>query len=48
MRKNGAWDEPYTPWALRGSNRRLWNEESLARAIDYVINGQGDDLPDFE
>ena len=48
MRKNGTWAEAHTPWALRGSSRCLWNEESIARAIDYVINGQGDDLPDFD
>jgi hypothetical protein len=26
----------------------LWNEKSVARAIDYVLYGQGDDLPDFD
>jgi xanthine dehydrogenase molybdopterin-binding subunit B len=26
----------------------LWNERSIERAIDCVINGQGDDLPDFD
>jgi len=26
----------------------LWNERSVARAIDYVLYGQGDELPDFD
>jgi len=36
-----------SPWADKGSKRYLWNEESIARAVDYVINGQGDDLPEL-
>ena len=31
------------PWARHGSNPYLWTEEQLQRAIDYVINGQGDE-----
>ena len=26
----------------------LGNERSIERAIDYVTNGQGDDLPEFD
>ena len=48
MREDGNWKEPHSPWADKGSNRYLWNERSLALAIDYVINGQGDDLPELE
>jgi REP element-mobilizing transposase RayT len=48
MRENGCWQSTMSPWADKGSNRYLWNEESIARAVDYVINGQGDDLPDFD
>ena len=48
MRKNGCWQDTVSPWADKGSKRYLWNEESIARAVDYVINGQGDDLPDFD
>lgn len=46
MRENGCWSDTKSPWADKGSNRYLWNEESV-RAVDYVINGQGNDLPDF-
>jgi REP element-mobilizing transposase RayT len=48
MRQDGNWQESHSPWADRGSKRHLWNERSLALAIDYVVNGQGDELPDFE
>jgi REP element-mobilizing transposase RayT len=48
LRENGLWLHPFTPWADGGSKRRLWNEESVAAAIDYVLYGQGDELPDFE
>ena len=44
--RNGA--AIISPWADKGSKRKLWNERSVARAIDYVMNGQGDDLPDFD
>lgn len=48
MRENGCWQSNRSPWSDKGSKRYLWNEQSIERAIDYVINGQGDDLPDFE
>ena len=34
--------------ADRGSKRRLWNERSVAKAIEYVLYEQGDDLPEFD
>jgi len=48
MRRDGNWEYEHTPWADRGSKIHLWNEKSLALAIDYVVNGQGGDLPQFE
>jgi REP element-mobilizing transposase RayT len=48
MRSCGNWQESHSPWADKGSKRHLWNERSLALAIDYVINGQGGDLPDLD
>jgi REP element-mobilizing transposase RayT len=48
MRLDGCWQEDSTPWAQKGSKRCLWNERSVAQAIDYVLYGQGDELPDFE
>jgi REP element-mobilizing transposase RayT len=48
MRQDGCWRESQSPWAEKGSRRYLWNERSVSRAIDYVLYGQGDDLPDFD
>ena len=47
MRDDGCWQCDHSPWVDKGSCRDLWNERSVERAIDYVINGQGDELPDF-
>ena len=48
MREESCWPYDHSPWAEKGSKRRLWNETSVANAIDYVLNGQGDDLPNFD
>jgi REP element-mobilizing transposase RayT len=48
MKQDGCWPIEHSPWVDKGSYRYLWNERSLERAIDYVINGQGDELPDFD
>jgi REP element-mobilizing transposase RayT len=48
MRQDGSWELSHSPWVDKGSRRNLWNERSVQRAIDYVINGQGDELPDFD
>ncbi len=47
MRQNLCWQCEKSPWADKGSKRRLWNEQSVGLAVDYVINGHGDELPDF-
>ena len=48
LRQAGLWSNTFSPWADGGSKVRLWNEQSVARAIDYVLNGQGKDLPNFD
>jgi REP element-mobilizing transposase RayT len=48
MRQDGCWWREDSPWVDRGSKRYLWNERSIALAIDYVVNGQGDELPEFD
>jgi REP element-mobilizing transposase RayT len=48
LREERLWGSKTSPWAFKGSRRRLWNEQSVARAIDYVLYGQGDKLPDFD
>jgi REP element-mobilizing transposase RayT len=48
MREDGCWQLPHSPWVERGSKRYLWNERSLALAVEYVLYGQGDALPEFD
>ena len=48
MRRNNCWHSERSPWADKGSKRHLWNERSIELAVEYVLNGQGDDLPDFD
>jgi len=43
LREANLLDPRIKPWARHGSNPYLWTEEEVARAIDYVINGQGDE-----
>ena len=48
LRQRGQWESPRSPWADKGSCRGLWNEQSVAAAIEYVLHGQGGDLPKFD
>ncbi|HUR98352.1 MAG TPA: transposase [Pyrinomonadaceae bacterium] len=48
LRENDCWNYDHSPWADKGSRRRIWNERGLQAAIDYVENGQGGPLPDFD
>jgi hypothetical protein len=34
-------------WARHGSTRRLFNDESVHRAISYVVEGQGQPMAVF-
>ncbi|MGB2751130.1 MAG: transposase [Pyrinomonadaceae bacterium] len=34
-------------WSRGGSRRYLWKPSHVAGAVEYVLYGQGDDLPDF-
>lgn len=47
LRSESLWPFDHSPWNEGGSKRYLWNAESLWNACDYVINRQGDELPDF-
>lgn len=48
LRHNNLWNFEHSPWSDKGSERYLWNEKSVETAIEYVVNGQGDKLPDFD
>jgi REP element-mobilizing transposase RayT len=47
MRRDGCWAHTYSPWADKGSVRYLWNERSVEQAVEYVVVGQGGELPDL-
>ena len=47
LRAVGLIGKEVRPWARGKSRRYLWKPKHLARAIDYVLYGQGD-LPDFD
>ena len=46
LRSLGLWDFEHSPWADGGSKRYLWKEINVWNACDYVLNGQGRDLPE--
>ena len=40
---------PYSkPWSRHGSTKYLWTEDHVAKAVEYVLNGQGGELPEFD
>jgi len=47
LRTAKLWLFDHSPWVDGGSKRFLWREGGVRCACNYVINGQGDDLPDF-
>jgi len=48
MRQAGCWTSNRTPWADKGSERWLWTEKHVYDAVNYVLNGQGEELPNFD
>ena len=48
LRESGEWNFEHSPWVDKGSRRNLWTDAHVAVACDYVIFGQGEDLPDFD
>jgi REP element-mobilizing transposase RayT len=48
LRQDSLWHKQHSPWVDKGSQRYLWNERSIERAVQYVVNGQGDVLPEFD
>ncbi len=47
LRENGLVNIEITVWSRGGSRRYLCKPNNVDAAIDYVVNGQGDDLPNF-
>lgn len=48
LRELELWTYDHSPWSGKGSKRNLWNENHIASAVDYVLFGQGGDLPEFD
>jgi hypothetical protein len=48
LREGGEWKHGHSPWVDKGSRRNLWTEAHVGAAVDYVVNGQGGPLPDFD
>src|SRR5215813_3609446 len=47
MRESGSWPGDRTPWAYRGSRKKLWTEKDPVEAIVYVECEQGKPLPQW-
>jgi hypothetical protein len=48
LRNGGLLNRGTTPWSRHGSTRYLWKERHVEKAIDYVLYGQGDELPSLD
>ncbi len=48
LRDGSQWKFDHSPWVDKGSKRNLWTEAHIGTASEYVINGQGGPLPDFD
>jgi REP element-mobilizing transposase RayT len=48
LRQKGLLPKNIKPWSRHGSNPYLWKERHVEEAIEYVLFGQGDDLPRFD
>ena len=48
LREVGLIGNNIRPWARGKSRRYLWKPPHVSRAIDYVLYGQGDIIPDFD
>lgn len=48
LRRNGLAGRDQKVWSRHGSTRYLWSNEHISAAVDYVVNGQGDELPTFD
>lgn len=47
LRNCNLWAFDHSPWVDKGSIRSLWNQQHISRAVNYVLFGQGDELPKF-
>ena len=48
LRELDLWKHEHSPWSDKGSKRNLWNANHISSATNYVLLGQGSDLPEFD
>ena len=48
LRANNLLGSASKAWSRHGSSRYLWTDDHIHAAVDYVLNGQGDELPKFD
>lgn len=48
LRERDEWEFDHSPWVEKGSRRNLWTEVHVDGARNYVLNGQGGPLPEFD
>jgi hypothetical protein len=48
LRADGYWPYERTPWVSGGSKRYIWTAFGLEQAKEYVLNGQGGPMPEFD
>ncbi|NNE99382.1 MAG: hypothetical protein HKN25_10225 [Pyrinomonadaceae bacterium] len=44
LREKGLCDEHRSPWSKGGSIRYVWDISALGDVVDYVLNGQGNEI----
>jgi REP element-mobilizing transposase RayT len=48
LRAKGLLGPDEKAWSRHGSTRYLWTEEHVAAAVEYIVSGQGGELPRFD
>lgn len=48
LRRAGLLSSDARAWSRHGSTRYLWTDEHISAAIEYVVSGQGGELPRFD
>jgi REP element-mobilizing transposase RayT len=48
LREKGLVGSEEKVWSRHGSTRYLWTEEHIGTAVEYVVSGQGGELPRFD
>lgn len=48
LRRRNLIGEDTKVWSRHGSTRYLWTDQHIETAVEYVVNGQGGKLPEFD